>query len=159
MPIKRKVITNKGVKPIGKCNFNRENFWIYGATDISTGEGFYWEFETMSQYNFDFFIGDLAIKFSDSLNIVIIDNASIHSVSKDIPNISFINLPPYNPELNPQERVWQFFKGDMGYLVFDEIKDMRSFVYTKLVNTKNEDLKGIVSYPYIIEAINNLELI
>lgn len=34
MPIKHKKITSFGVKPVGKCSFERENFWIYGATDM-----------------------------------------------------------------------------------------------------------------------------
>lgn len=159
MPIKRKAITNKGIKPIGKCSFNRENFWIYGATDIISGESIYWDFETMSQYNFDHFIKDLSQTYSDSLNIILIDNSRIHSLSEDIPNISFINIPPYNPELNPQENVWNFFKKDMGYKVFDQIKDMKRFVYKKITKTSKKKLKSIVSYPYIIEALKELKLI
>jgi len=159
MPIKRKSITNKGVKPIGRCNFNRESFWIYGATDIISGESIYWDFETMSQYNFDNFIKDLSETYSDSLNIILIDNSRIHNLSEDIQNISFINIPPYNPELNPQENVWRFFKKDMGYLVFEQIEDMRKFVYRKIAKASKKILKPVVSYPYIIEALKQLGLI
>jgi len=159
MPIKRRAITNFGVKPIGKCSFQRESFWIYGATDILSGESFYWDFETMSKYNFEHFINDLSENYSDSLNIVLLDNASIHSFKEKPDNIAFINFPPYNPELNPEEKVWQYFKADMGYLIFDDIEALRKFIYRKILKVKKDVLKSIVSYSYIIEAAYALHLI
>lgn len=46
--------------------------------------------------------------------IVIIDRASWHTTEAlNIPsNISLLPLPPYSPELNPMEQVWQKIKGD-----------------------------------------------
>lgn len=159
MPIKRRAITTFGVKPIGKCVFNRENFWIYGATDILSGESFYWDFETMSKDNFVYFIKDLSENFSDTLNIILLDNSSIHSFSEKPENVEFINLPPYNPELNPEEKVWHYFKRDMGYLIFEDIEALRKLVYQKILKTKKNVLKSLVSFPYIIEAANALKLI
>jgi len=159
MPVKRKALTNFGVKPIGECSFQRENFWIYGATEILTGESFYWDFDKMSKYNFEHFINDLSENYSDSLNIVLLDNASIHSFKEKPDNICFINLPPYNPELNPEERVWQYFKSDMGYRIYDDIEALRKFVYRKILKTKKNVLKSIVAFPYIVEAAHALLLI
>ncbi len=44
--------------------------------------------------------------------VMLIDNAGWHT-SGDIrvaPNISLLNLPPYSPELNAIERVWQYLR-------------------------------------------------
>ena len=44
--------------------------------------------------------------------ILVLDGAGWHS-SKDLvvpPNISLLTLPPYSPELNPVENVWQFLR-------------------------------------------------
>ena len=44
--------------------------------------------------------------------VMLIDNAGWHT-SGDIrvpPNISLLNLPPYSPELNGIERVWQYLR-------------------------------------------------
>lgn len=45
----------------------------------------------------------------DSHAIILMDRASWHTTEKLIPpgNISFIPLPPYSPELNPVEQLWQ----------------------------------------------------
>lgn len=44
------------------------------------------------------------------LKITIMDNAAFHHAKKlKIPdNIIPIYIPPYSPELNPAERVWQY---------------------------------------------------
>jgi transposase len=42
--------------------------------------------------------------------VVVMDQAGWHSTKRlEIPNnISILHLPPYSPELNPQEQVWQY---------------------------------------------------
>lgn len=44
--------------------------------------------------------------------VVVMDRAGWHTKSslKVPPNISILYLPPYSPELNPQENVWQHLK-------------------------------------------------
>ena len=159
MPVKRKAITNFGIKPVGKCSFQRDSFWIYGATDVLSGESFYYDFDRMSKENFDCYIKDLSANYKDTLNIILIDNAKIHDLSQKPDNIVFINLPPYNPELNPEERVWQHFKKDLGYAIYNDIDELRDLIYHKLLNTKKNILKSIVSFSYIIEAAKALKFI
>lgn len=159
MPIKRRALTSFGVKPIGECNYTRESFWIYGATEIISGETLYWEFDKMHSFNFRHFIKDLSEVYSDSLNIILIDNAPIHRTTEKPDNIVFINIPPYNPELNPEERVWQHFKSDMGYLKTSNINHLKKIIYDKILKTPKEVIKSLTSYPYITEALETLKLI
>jgi transposase len=44
--------------------------------------------------------------------VVVMDQAGWHSTKNlEVPkNISILHLPPYSPELNPQEQVWQYLK-------------------------------------------------
>lgn len=44
--------------------------------------------------------------------LVIVDGASWHShkAAEDFDNVSLIHLPPYSPELNPVEQVWQWIR-------------------------------------------------
>jgi transposase len=43
---------------------------------------------------------------------MLIDNAGWHTANelRVPPNISLVNLPPYSPELNAIERVWQYLR-------------------------------------------------
>lgn len=113
----------------------------------------------MSKNNFRTYINGLSENYCDSLNVILIDNAKIHILDEIPKNIVFINFPPYNPELNPEEKVWQYFKSDMGYRIFEDIDTLKDFVYQKLLNTKKKIIKSIVSYSYIIKAAHALKFI
>jgi transposase len=56
--------------------------------------------------------------------IVVIDGAGYHTAKKlKVPrNITLLPLPPYSPELNPCENVWQFLRQNiLSNRVFDGI--------------------------------------
>ena len=44
--------------------------------------------------------------------VVVLDQAAWHTTNKLTKhnNITLISLPPYSPELNPQEQVWQWLR-------------------------------------------------
>lgn len=43
--------------------------------------------------------------------VIVVDGAPWHSERLDLPaNITLLKLPPYSPELNPVEQVWQLIK-------------------------------------------------
>ena len=61
--------------------------------------------------------------------VVVMDRAGWHTkLDMKIPsNISLLFLPPYSPELNPQEKVWQFLRdtylANCVFLSHDDIID------------------------------------
>jgi len=60
--------------------------------------------------------------------VVVMDQAGWHSTKRlEIPkNISILHLPPYSPELNPQEQVWQYLKDHfLANRVFNDRKDIQ----------------------------------
>ena len=42
--------------------------------------------------------------------VVVMDGALWHQPSFNQDNVTMLKLPPYSPELNPSERVWQYLK-------------------------------------------------
>lgn len=60
-------------------------------------------------------LDEISINVEDGFHaVIIIDRASWHTTEAlNIPrNISLLPLPPYSPELNPMEQVWQKIKSD-----------------------------------------------
>jgi putative transposase len=55
--------------------------------------------------------------------VLLLDGAGWHQPGKRLlvpENISLLPLPPYSPELNPVEKVWQFLRGNfLGHRVWD----------------------------------------
>ena len=101
-----------GVKPIANINYTFENLYLYGAVE-PIGESFFlempWLNGVVSKYSL------MKKTFPDTLNILVLDNGSFHyAKSPKLPdNIALIFLPPYSPELNPIERLWQDIKAKL----------------------------------------------
>ena len=56
--------------------------------------------------------------------ILVLDNAGYHvSKTLQIPkNVTFLNLPPYSPQLNPIERVWSYIRSHyLGNLIYESV--------------------------------------
>ncbi|NEP79174.1 MAG: hypothetical protein F6K17_03450 [Okeania sp. SIO3C4] len=54
--ISRRKITYKGVKPIGKEQWQFLYRWLYGLVEPSTGESFFWEFTHLNSICFEKFL-------------------------------------------------------------------------------------------------------
>lgn len=74
--------------------------------------------------------------------VVILDNAGWHHANmlQVFDNITLVHLPPYSPELNPQEQVWRQMKE--GYLAnrcfdnYDDIVDASCEAWNKVTDDK-----------------------
>ncbi|NJL19873.1 MAG: hypothetical protein HC895_02090 [Leptolyngbyaceae cyanobacterium SM1_3_5] len=58
--------------------------------------------------------------YPDSLNIVQADNGRFHQGKELVvpQNIVLLFQPPYCPELNPMERLWEHLKADLKWATF-----------------------------------------
>jgi len=72
--------------------------------------------------------------------IVIIDQASWH-MTKDLKipkNISLLPLPPYSPELNPCEQIWQFLRdrylSNRCFNGYDDIVDACTYAWNQFIS-------------------------
>lgn len=86
-----------------------EYTWLYGAAEPATGESIFYEMPALDSKCFQAFLDEFSLAFPDSMNVLVIDGAPAHVAhSLVIPdNVVLFRLPPYCPELNPMERVWQ----------------------------------------------------
>ena len=96
LPVSQRRITAKGIKPIQVVNPRYENYYLYGAVALGTGEHLFLEMPALNSSCFEVFIEQLAMTYPQDYNIVILDNASFHITSElTIPeNIGFLILPP-----------------------------------------------------------------
>jgi transposase len=100
----------------------------------------------------------LAKKYRRQLILLFVDGAgNHHSGELEVPNnIRLHLLPPYSPELNPQENLWD----EIREKIFKNyaLKSMDD-VYDKLVEAalyiecNPAIVKSITSFPYIVRSI------
>ncbi|MCY4562759.1 MAG: transposase, partial [Flavobacteriaceae bacterium] len=79
---------------------------------------------------------------------LIIDNAGFHA-SKNITipeNIKLIRIPPYTPELNPAEKVWQWMKERVAMKFFEDLESLKKKITEVITQLKSERIKSITGY-------------
>jgi transposase len=66
----------------------------------------------------------ISTEHPDELVLLVVDNASSHKAKGlDIPdNIRLCPLPPYSPELNPQEQVWKKMRAFFANRIFSTME-------------------------------------
>jgi transposase len=134
MPITRGRITLSGVKPIQVQKPGYQNFYLYGAVEPATGERFLLERESLNSDGFQDFPDGFSRRFSESLNVLVLDNGRFHKANKlTIPeNVRLIFLPPYSPELKSIERFWEDVKDHLAFHLHETLSALRQRVQEKL---------------------------
>lgn len=110
---------------------------------------------------FQIFIDEFSKKYGDTINIMVVDNGRYHIArALEIPrNVKLIFLPPYSPELNPIERLWQLIKDKLASLgVFKNLEEVGKRVGDILSRLTSSEVQSITGYQYIMNAINALSI-
>lgn len=153
--ITRRFITAPGVKPHQLVLPRYDYTWIFGAAEPTTGESFFYEMPALDSLCFQAYINEFSRAYPDTMNVLVIDGAPAHIAHALIipDNVVLFRLPPYCPELNPMERVWQDLRkrlsadlpAGLGALVDDVTRVVRE--YTPAI------LASLTGYSYLTKAI------
>ena len=107
-----KCVTARGVRPVINYQHKFASTYLYGSYSPIDGDSFVWEINGVDVKIFEAYLNAFFKHRPDEYKIVVIDNAGFHSTKHiEIPdNIYLLNIPPYCPELNPCEKIWQHIK-------------------------------------------------
>lgn len=112
LTIQRRCLTARGVKPVIPFQHQFKNFYLFGAYSPRNGDHFTLEVPYCNTDGFQQYLDDFSRYKPKEFKIVILDNGAFHKATRlQIPkNIGLLFLPPYSPELNPAEKMWQSIK-------------------------------------------------
>ena len=156
MPVTRRRITAKGIKPIQKVQFQFESYYLYGAVEPLTGDGFYLEMPGLNSTCFQVYLDELSAHYRDDFMIMLTDNASAHTAKKLIipDNMVFLPFPAYCPELNPIERLWQHIKSKIHFALIKSLEALKQEVAHILKEECTDSVvASITGYSYIVDAV------
>lgn len=121
-----------------------------------TGEYFFWQFSHVDTDCYARFLQQLAAAYPDSLNILQVDNGLFHKAKRlQIPeNIILLFQPPYCPELNPIERLWQHLKRDLCWELFDNLEQLQTKVDELMATLTQEVVASLTGYDFILQALS-----
>ena len=97
-----------GTRPEVAAQLIREYIYLYGAVSPKNGCCVYLVMPTSNTACFQAFLQALARKFARQDILLVLDGAPNHRCGDlAVPaNITLLYLPPYSPELNPKENLW-----------------------------------------------------
>ena len=147
-----------GTRPEVAAQLIHEYIYLYGAVAPKDGTCVYLIMPTSNTACFQAFLEVLARKFARQDILLVLDGAPNHR-SRDLAvpnNITLLYLPPYSPELNPKENLWdeireKIFK-NYALKSIDAVhaKLKQAILYIER-NTKL--VQSITSFPYIVNSL------
>ena len=111
----------RGVRVVKPAQQKYQWGYVYGALEVVGGQA---AFRLMPSVNLDFsrdFLAQIAATDPGAEHVVIWDQAGFHQRPQDAripPGVHLLPLPPYSPELNPVERLWDVIKDAVANRVF-----------------------------------------
>ena len=107
---------------------------------------------------FQAFLNVLARKFASQHILLVLDGAPNHRCGDlALPdNISLLFLPPYSPELNPKENLWDEIREKIfKNYALKSINTVRAKLKQAIlyIERNPKTVKSITSFPYIVRSL------
>jgi len=102
----------------------REFRYEYAAVSPWDGDIDYMTSEKMNTENMNRFLDQVSKAHEQDFMVMVLDGASSHRCGElNVPeNMTLVFLPPYSPELNPTEQIWNVLRRDyFANRVFDSL--------------------------------------
>ncbi|MBW4422561.1 MAG: transposase [Myxacorys californica WJT36-NPBG1] len=69
-------------------------------------------------------------------------------------NIILLFQPPYCPELNPIERLWQHLKKDLRWALFKNLSQLQTKVDKLIADLTTETVASVTGFGFIVDALS-----
>lgn len=103
---------HKGKRKQTKVKTGYQSFYVYAGVSPQTGESCVLFLPWINTEIMNIYLDELSKSYNDKRILIIMDQAGWHK-SKNLilpKNIQIEFLPPYSPELNPVEKLWQWLR-------------------------------------------------
>ena len=147
LPNLRRVWTLKGLRPHKLWQSKYEWSYCYGAIDPVEGKTVFVQTPSVSMEWTRAFLEQIKTQYPDYEHIVVWDGAGFHpkdSSHEMIPEgMHIVTLPPYSPELNPIEKLWDLIQDHTSNKLWPTIERLDQVVALHLKDWWEEPIKVI----------------
>jgi len=146
-------------RPMVNLALVREFRYEYAAVSPWDGGLDFMTAEKMNTDSMSHFLTQVGQTHEDEFIVMVVDGASSHK-SKDLKipkNVSLLLLPPYSPELNPAEQIWNILRRDyFANRVFDSLDAATEQAERGLTNmaTNKSAIRQLTNWPWISAILN-----
>jgi hypothetical protein len=148
----------KGTRPNVPCQIVREYTYVYAAVSPLDGDLDSLILPDVDADSMSIFLSEVSERHPDEMILMFMDQAGWHKAKKLIipDNIKLLNLPPYSPELNPAEHLWEEIREKwFPNLVFKNIMAVEDLLVDALSTLEGDPKRvaEITGFDWIINAI------
>ena len=150
----------KGVRPRGVRQQGFSSAHLFGAVCPERGEGVALVLPAVSTAAMNLFLDELAAAVPAGAHAaLVLDGAGWH-VSEDLAapaNLTLVHPPPYSPELNPVERVWEYLRDRwLSHRVlaggYEAVVDAACAAWNALLAEPGR-LRSLTSFPWLPTSV------
>lgn len=150
----------KPMRPLCQAMLTHEYTYAYGAVDVCTGELDSLILPHVNTECMQLFLNEVSARHPEERIVMVIDGAGWHrsDALKAPANIYLLKLPPYAPELNPIEHVWDELREKYFHnQVFKSLEALEDRLAAALKTLEDDPKRvgSIVSWPWIVGAFLN----
>jgi len=141
-----------GVRTLVQQKLGFQKFYLYSAVAPSTGEDFSLILDRVDTICMNVFLQEMSSWLGNKKAFVVMDQAGWHRAKELIVpnNIFIIYLPPYSPELNPVERMWQYMKDALlKNRIYDSLEELEEAVCKFICSMQQQIIKTVCRASYM----------
>lgn len=155
----RRVWTLRGLRPVVTRQLRYQWDYLYGALSAIGGQAHFAHLPGVSLEWDRAYLEDLAASDAQAIHVLVRDQAGFHLREGDprLPErIRIVDLPPYSPELNPCEQLWDIVKDETCNQVFATVTALRDHMATTLQRywQDNQSVLRLIGREWLLVQLN-----
>lgn len=137
-----------------------EWLWLYAAVRPQTGEGFFLLLPGLDTTCVQVFLNEFGAQVAGHRVGLVLDGTGSHR-SGDLvwpAHVVPLSLPPYSPELNPVERLFEHLRAKLSNRVFETLAELEAALTAELAVFWEEPgrLQRLTGYPWWVEPAQDM---
>jgi DDE superfamily endonuclease len=159
-PVTRRVWTLRGVEVTAPVDPRYQWGYTYGALEVCGERAEFFHTDGVSQEATGCFFDQLAASDPGGFHLVIQDGAGFHlgEGHERLPaNVRVVTLPPYSPELNPIERLWDIVKDRICNRVWTDLDELTTAINAVLREywTTPSLVRSLIGQGWLLDQANS----
>ena len=148
------------MRPVVVQGVVREYSYTYAGVAPMSGEMDWMIASSMNTTEMTAFLRHVGSRHSDQFVVMVLDGAPSHrAIQLAIPeNMALVRLPPYSPELNPVEHLWdEIREKHFANRVFDSMGAVIAQVVDAIDDWESspDAVRSLSAWPWIVESLQS----
>lgn len=156
----RRCWCRRPVRPLVRKMLSRQYTYVFGAVSPLDGQLDTLLLPQVDTACMQLFLDEVASRHPDDNIVMVLDGAGWHTANAlhEPPNLRLLFLPPYSPELNPVEHLWDELREKHFHnRVFASLAAVEQHLFdaVRAFELDTDRIRSITRWPWIIDAVSN----